>query len=281
MKKLIVILMVVAAASSPVLGAISLYLDGSPAPDRAEFFPFDPLPTLGVYSDYGSSIPWSGYILSSAYSLTNPQVDPLYQSLSSTITPYNSPYGFQMSVPLPLPPAVAFTMDMNQGDDFSTLITLWDDSSVFQVPVDTLSIPQDGGKAGLSYSIANADAGEPYSLTPGQTVAFDATDSTISFWPELYDPWVETVEEAWDAGILAYWSINETDIAFGLTPEISYETLVNGLQLEPGIYDLTLDLSLLEYGHDTAITTIEIVPEPATFSLLVLGGLMLRRKRKA
>ena len=41
-----------------------------------------------------------------------------------------------------------------------------------------------------------------------------------------------------------------------------------------------LDGMVAFYSHDDVIDTIHVVPEPATFVLLGLGGLMLRRKRR-
>ena len=72
------------------------------------------------------------------------------------------------------------------------------------------------------------------------------------------------------------------DIAFGLTPTISYNTLVNGLGLGPGIYDLVLNLAVPKAlaNTDIATTTIEIIPEPATICLLGLGGFALLRRTK-
>jgi hypothetical protein len=55
---------------------------------------------------------------------------------------------------------------------------------------------------------------------------------------------------------LSYWSIGGVDFAFGLTTEIGYEELVNGLGLAPGRYELLLDLEWHMRGHDTATTTI-------------------------
>lgn len=79
---------------------------------------------------------------------------------------------------------------------------------------------------------------------------------------------------------LPFWSINGVDIAFGLTPEISYETLIGGLGLEPGIYELELDLREYYAGDDIVTTTIQIIPEPAMLLLLSLGALILRKRRR-
>jgi hypothetical protein len=82
---------------------------------------------------------------------------------------------------------------------------------------------------------------------------------------------------------LAYWSIDGTDIAFGLTTTISYDTLTSGLGLGPGTYTLNLELSAPSWwgflsGTDTA--TIEIIPEPGTLALLSTGGILLYMSRK-
>jgi hypothetical protein len=111
---------------------------------------------------------------------------------------------------------------------------------------------------------------------------FDATNSTYLIWWDDgqggYDLEIFNVNE-WGLS-LAYWSINGVDIAFGLTPTISYDTLVNGLGLGLGTYDVTLNLSEPMIGYDMATTTIEIIPEPASIFLLALASIALLRKRK-
>jgi hypothetical protein len=87
-------------------------------------------------------------------------------------------------------------------------------------------------------------------------------------------------ETIFDNGnVLPYWSVNGTRIAFGLTPTITYDKLVNGLGLTPGTYDLSLDLGYYPFGQDIATTTITITPEPATIGLLALGSILLRKRK--
>ena len=118
-------------------------------------------------------------------------------------------------------------------------------------------------------------------MAEAESVMFDATDSIYTMWfDDGQGGYYSDTINVWGNHNLPYWSINGVDIAFGLTPTISYDTLVNGLGLGLGVYDLTLDLTVPIAGYDTATTTIEIIPEPATLLLLGLGSLALLRKRR-
>ena len=256
---------------------ISLYLDGVPAPESVAFAIMDPLPPLGVHSD--TTAGWSGLLYSSDFYLDNGQID--YGKVpvgDVSITPYDAPYGYEMYTEGFEYSGVQFTTEMIDDSSYGTVITLWDYATAFSVPVDTLCVWH-GGNPGHEYAEVTADAGGPYQLAEGGTVAFDATGSTYTLWYEGDpDPYVHSVTG--DAN-LPYWSIGGVDIAFGLTPTISYETLVGGLGLTPGVYDLSLEIGVFPYGSDTAGTTIRIIPEPFTLMLLTVGSLgLLKRPRK-
>jgi hypothetical protein len=106
-------------------------------------------------------------------------------------------------------------------------------------------------------------------LSPGGNVTLNATQSTCT---TTVEDWGYDTEGNWiilgyntntfnvhnNGGILPYWSINGTKIAFGLTPTISYDKLVNGLGLTAGTYQLTLDLECYILGRDVATTTLQI-----------------------
>jgi hypothetical protein len=267
--------------SGQVEGELSLYLyvDGSPEPISDYMMCFgagEPLPTLGV--EYEPCVDgWQGYILSTNFHLINGQIDTTRVDLGDTsITPFNEPRGYEMKSDGFLLPGIQFTMDIYSPDGLGlSYITLWDDASLFDVPVDTFSIYQ-GGWPGFEDSSVYADVGGPYQLFEGGSVMFDATDSTYTLW---FEDGTSSTDSISLGRSLPYWSINGVDIAFGLTPTISYDTLVNGLNLTPGIYDLTFELKSF-FGYDTATTTIQIIPEPATGLLLAIGGVVIAIKRR-
>lgn len=267
---------------SSAVADLSLYIGGVPAYPSMGFGIGDPIPPLGIHSD-DRFLPWSGSVHSSRFHLTNgaavPPAGPHPPNPVAGIEPDNPPYGYRMSSS-DMPAGVQFTMDIEAPYYGGiTLITLWDDASVFDVPADTLHIWA-AGNPGIEWSQGIADAGGPYQLGPGEEVVFDATGSVFEYGDEG-DPTHHTVSVA-DRGDLltSFWSIGGINVAWGLTPTISYETLVGGLGLTPGTYDLTLDLHDLVYETGTATTTIEILPEPATFPVVALGALSVMRRRR-
>jgi len=261
------------ATPRTVCGALELYADGSPAPRFIGFMGTEPLPTLGVGSS--TTAGWHGYVHSTDFFLANGQIASTNIPLPNTsITPYDPPFGYEMTTDGFASPGVQFTMDMVYEElIYASLLTLWDAASTFDIPVDVLHVYR-GGWPGYDGAMLEADAGAPYQLAEGGTVMFDATASTVTYYFDDgqggYDE--ETYGVTGDRNI-PYWSINGVDIAFGLTPTISYDTLVNGLGLAPGVYDLTLDLDVPIVERQITTTTIEIIPEPASLVLLTLGGL--------
>ena len=264
------------ALTSPgsLYAGLVLYVDGSPAPDSVCYWAYEPLPTLGIHSSTTES--WSGRIHSSEFALANMQID--YSKVPSAWhVPYNEPYGYRMFADLVAQSGVQFTVDLHSEGVGQTLVTLYDGSSDFDVPVDTLFVYQ-GGPTGIEASAVNADAGGPYQVVEGNSVVLDATGSTITIWVEGEpDPFTHNVSGGTN---LPYWSVGGTNIAFGLTPTITCAELTAGLGLDLGVYELALDLTT-PFGRGTAVTTIEIVPEPLSAALFGLGGLLAILGRRA
>ncbi len=271
-----IIILIFLCSCSHAHAELSLYLGGGDVGDRTAYSYGDPIPALGIHSDNYAQ--WNGHVLSTVMSLSNGRADSSKVPFGN-IVPYQQPYGYQMSTGSTPDIGIQFEADIGYQDEYFTLIKLWDDASTFEVPVDTLFIWH-AASPGYSWAYVTADAGGPYQLAPGQSVTFDATDSKVTMWFDDIPGGYQLIQNVSANKSLPFWSINGVDIAFGLTPEISYETLIGGLGLEPGIYELELDLIECMFGDDIATTTIQIIPEPSTLLLLSLGALMLRRKRR-
>lgn len=108
-----------------------------------------------------------------------------------------------------------------------------------------------------------ADAGGPYQVDFGETVVFDGSGS-------YGDPSIDELK----------WYVDEEYVGLGETVFLSYDTLVNYFGFDLGLHEVKLQATSI-YGVDYDLTSIEIIPEPATLLLLGLGGIFLRRRRKA
>lgn len=276
-----VVMVSCALGSTAARGERSIYLDGVQAESFQAYAISDPMPALGVHSSTDTG--WSGRLLSSGFELTNGQINSAALPPSAaTISAYNAPHGYALSAqPYFGSAGVQFTMEMETAYRYATLLTLWDDASVFDVPVDTAFIWK-GGPPDFVASEVHADAGGPYVLGEGGAVAFDASNSFNTFWrDDGHGGYDTTTSGVSGDDNLPYWRLNGVDVAFGLHPSITYDALVDNLGLTPGTYELTLDLNVPVVGRDTATTTLRIVPEPPTACLGVLLTALLSRRRTA
>ena len=125
-----------------------------------------------------------------------------------------------------------------------------------------------------------ADAGGPYVINVGDTLHLSAAGST---WPNT-SPWVIFFD--WDLdGDGGYETSNAAAGPPGEWCDVSYAELeAMGLGVG-GPYDVDLRMTaVVPLGGPTivnyATTTLTIIPEPATLSLLTLGGLALIRCKR-
>jgi hypothetical protein len=263
-KKTGLIVIVALLSLAPVTSAtISLYMFDSPAHNIC--VPLNELVTIQVYSD--NILPWVGYIIVDDYwvtiigTLTNPQ------SLSTAgvlgnIQPYSERgwgSGYRMTTDgSGIQVGVQHTADFLADWEGVSFISLWDEALGLDVPVDYFNIW--AGPCIGDFIFAEADG--PYEISRGETVTLSGRHSWSSSY--IYE---------WR------WSIDDNFVGDAEILEVSYDTLVDDIGLDLGEYEVELRVRSA-IGDDYDYTTIEIIPEPSTFLLLVLGGLVLYRKGK-
>jgi hypothetical protein len=114
-----------------------------------------------------------------------------------------------------------------------------------------------------------ADADGPYIIDRGYPLILNASDSTDA-----------------DDDIVSYlWDLNddgvfETDAGGNMFFVVSFDDVVS-LGLSAGdIYDINLKVTDAAGLFDTDYSRLKIIPEPATLTLLTLGGLAILRRRR-
>jgi hypothetical protein len=119
----------------------------------------------------------------------------------------------------------------------------------------------------------HADAGGPYRLGPGQSITVDTSQSYLVQYG--WNP-ADSLQLPGAMGIMECKIDGQT-----VEPLVSYDYLVNTLRLSSGIHTLQVDIEALGEFYqlwETAFSTIEIIPEPATILLLTFGGLLIRKR---
>ena len=119
---------------------------------------------------------------------------------------------------------------------------------------------------------------DKYTIGPNEIIELKAYQYNIFRPSDIESKWIEGVDCLQD-DYNGYWSINGTNVP----RNCSYEYLVNNLGLGIGTHELQLNVFWDFDGEgfildDKAYTTITIVPEPVSFSLFTLAGLVLFRK---
>ena len=120
-------------------------------------------------------------------------------------------------------------------------------------------------------------ANESYQIGPGESVEFFGYQFNNPSDARSWYPGEDLAERCFDG-----WSINGTEIPY----QVSYEYLTEDLGLSNGEYQLKIEKTIYwdendTYGYnDYDYTTIIIVPEPISISMLVMGGIILRKRMK-
>jgi len=122
-----------------------------------------------------------------------------------------------------------------------------------------------------------ADAGGPYTIAAGESVAFDSSRSYLVMERE-WNP-ASSLQVPEYVGVRE-WKIDGKSVG----ALVSFDDLVGTLGLSYGVHILQMDATAFDeegYAWDgSAFSTIEIIPEPGSLVLLGLGVLVLRRRRR-
>jgi len=242
-------------------GAVVGYYRPGGSADRAFLYQDGTVSDLGVVDSYQNSratgINSDGAVVGFCYTQYFNWVDSaafLYvggqmRNLQSLVDPH---LGLSLRTP--------FTgrLQINDAGQICGTLSDWNGNSVRAYrlePIDT-STP---------WAQADADAGDyGYSVAIGGSTMLNACLSWASDDIQQY---------LWDLD-----GDGQYDDATGWNPTVSYD-LVNMLHLAPGWHVIGLKIVSADGAEDIAVANLQIVPEPATLSLLGLGGLALLRRK--
>jgi len=122
---------------------------------------------------------------------------------------------------------------------------------------------------GLEPTPPTANADGPYTIWTGAPLILNASGST--------DPHEQIVSYMWDLDDDGVFETDAVDQPFFV---VDYEDMQNLGLAVGGMHDIHLKVTDSTGLFDTDSSSLRIVPEPATLSLLTLGGLALVRRRK-
>ncbi|MDP6543628.1 MAG: PEP-CTERM sorting domain-containing protein [Phycisphaerae bacterium] len=130
----------------------------------------------------------------------------------------------------------------------------------------------DAGPTNASIGLHTVSLGGPYSIDPGDTLGVNVTFGPIAHYVALV---FDLGDDGPSDGYATISTSGNVDI-----PASFFVDSGNWDLNTPGTYDLSVEL-VRHTGTATDSTTVTVTPEPASMSLLVLGGMaLLRRRRK-
>lgn len=261
--KILTILVVVMASMANA--DISLYIDGSPAPNFRAIAMYDTL-TTQVYSSDTSW--WQGYIISetgSANILSNAQ------TLSTAGSQgYNAPFsyaglgvsgaGYELttfSVVGDIAAGVQHTVDLFGEEPGITVVSLWDHALGYGVPVHVIDI-YCGGDPGIENPWIVANAGGPYEIDEGETIILDGSGSNSKYG----------IQQWW-------WSIDGEYVGYGKKVSMSYDYLVSNFGVREEGYPLELRANSLFDGDAYDSTIISLRPPAPMGTAFMYQGRLL------
>jgi hypothetical protein len=156
------------------------------------------------------------------------------------------------------------TLDGNKVLGTGTLKGEWADGTPWTVSIS--NNPLSATILAVDGPWAVARAGGPYEVGPGGSALLDGSVFYGSGNP---------VSWSWDLD-----ADGEYDDAFGPTASLTYDEFVGQFGMQPGQYVIGLQIHTSDGLVDTDAGSLILTPEPATLTLLAMGGLLgLRRRR--
>ena len=229
--------------------------------------PFDTF-EIQVYSDDDSD--WSGYLVLDEFILGSGELNNPRTFSEAGVNGSHSAFsqtgigtGYELVSSTATSPGFQHAVDFSPWEAGGYWFSLYDASIGFDVPVEYFSIYCGAGVG----SGARAEADGPYAIDVGEEITLSGRHSG---WNGI------------DGGL--EWSLEGHYIGTDEMQQISYDTLVNDFGLLVGEHQVQIrawahdwDTGALIEDFDTA--TLTITPEPASISLILLGGLLLTKKR--